>query len=292
MNETQRAVATPTEMGVATGKIEKSREVSLYLDLMKRCVTNLIYLDVEYSPILPRDPMRRLAINFFEKVGIRLCRARRPSVEERLRGTDHSNIPHTMLSQERLDSLQACMEQVLDEGIPGDFIETGVMRGGSVIFMRAVLKAYGVTDRIVWAADSFAGMPTPNPEKYPADAGTMWHTLPVGEVSLEHIQRNFSRYDLLDDQVRFLKGWFRDTLPTASVERLALLRLDGDLYESTMDAIVPLYPKLSVGGFCIVDDYNLECCQLAIEDYRREHNIVDEMIPIDGAGVYWRKSRP
>jgi O-methyltransferase len=291
MNQTHQAVVATPEAVVSAARLEKSTETSLYLDLMKRCVTNLIYMDVEYSPIMPRDPVRRMAIKLFDKAGLRLCRAKRPTMEARLRGTDLSNIPHTMISWSRLDNLQESMERVLAEGIPGDFIETGIMRGGSVIFMRAVLKAYGVTNRTVWAADSFAGMPAPNPEKYPADAGTMWHTLPVGEVSLEHIQRNFSRYDLLDDQVRFLKGWFRDTLPTAPIERLALLRLDGDLYESTMDALVPLYPKLSVGGYCIVDDYNLECCKLAIEDYRREHGIDEEIIPIDGAGVYWRKRR-
>jgi len=104
------------------------------------------------------------------------------------------------------------------------------------------------------------------------------------------VRRNFDRYGLLDDQVVFVKGWFRDTLHKVPVERLAVLRLDGDLYESTMDAILPLYPKLSVGGFVIVDDYNLDMCRKAIQDYRERMNIADEIIPIDDAGVYWRKS--
>jgi len=109
-------------------------------------------------------------------------------------------------------------------------------------------------------------------------------------VGVEHVKRNFERYGLFDDQVKFLRGWFRDTLPTAPIERLAVLRLDGDLYESTMEALVPLYPKLSQGGFLIVDDYNLPMCRQAVSDYRKREGITDEIVPIDDAGIYWRKT--
>jgi hypothetical protein len=264
---------------------------SLYLDLMKRTVTHLVYLDVEYSPITPRGTGRRMLLSAAHKAGLELCAARRVSHEDRLKGWDHSNIPHTMLSMKRLDNLQSCIEQILEDEVPGDLIETGVMRGGAVVFMRAVLKAYGITDRRIWAADSFEGMPTPNPEKYPQDANTMWHTLPVSkEISLDHVKRTIAGYGLLDDQICFLPGWFRDTLPHAPIERLALLRLDGDLYESTMDALENLYPRVSVGGFVIVDDYYLDCCKQAVHDYRQRHNITDEIIDIDGAGAYWRRT--
>jgi hypothetical protein len=159
--------------------------------------------------------------------------------------------------------------------------------------MRGILQAHGVTDRKVWVADSFEGLPPPNAERYPRDAGVDLSVFrPQLGVSLEAVQDNFRRYDLLDDQVRFLKGWFRDTLPTAPVERLAVLRLDGDLYESTMDALTHLYPKLSPGGYCIIDDYNaMEPCRHAVTDYRQQHGIRDEVVPIDWAGVFWRKSR-
>lgn len=141
-------------------------------------------------------------------------------------------------------------------------------------------------------ADSFEGLPAPDAEKYPADKGETWHLRPELSVSLEDVQRNFERYGLLDQQVRFLKGWFRDTLSKAPIERLAVLRLDGDLYESTIDALNPLYPKLSRGEYVIVDDYGIpsEGCRLAINDYRREHGINDPIVDIDGWGVYWRRS--
>jgi hypothetical protein len=183
-----------------------------------------------------------------------------------------------------------CVETVLRERVPGDLIETGVMRGGTVILIKAILKAYGIKDRVVWAADSFEGLPAPDPGKYPADAGAAWHLRPLTEVGVEHVRRNFDRYGLFDEQVRFLPGWFRDTLPTAPLGRLAVLRLDGDLYESTMDALVPLYPKLSPGGFLIVDDYNLPMCRQAVSDYREKVGITDEIVAIDDAGVFWRKT--
>jgi len=80
---------------------------------------------------------------------------------------------------------------------------------------------------------------------------------------------NFRKYDLLDRQVRFLKGWFSETLPGCPIERLAVLRLDGDMYESTMDALKHFYPKLSAGGYLIVDDYGAApACKTAIHEFR------------------------
>jgi Macrocin-O-methyltransferase (TylF) len=263
---------------------------SLYIDLVKRCVLNLPYVDVELNPIQPHGRVRTVVLRGFSRAGMQLAHFRRGDYARRVAGTDVSDVAHSMLSMKRLDNVEFCVTTALAEGIPGDLIETGVMRGGSVILMRAVLKAHGVNDRTVWAADSFEGLPAPNAEDYPEDAGAEWHKRPLTEVSVDHVKRNFDRYGLLDDQIRFLKGWFKDSLPEAPIERLAVLRLDGDLYESTIDALVPLYPKVSPGGFVIVDDYNLPMCRQAIHDYREREGIDDEIVSIDGAGVYWRKT--
>jgi O-methyltransferase len=107
--------------------------------------------------------------------------------------------------------------------------------------------------------------------------------------SQEQVEENFRRYRLLDGQVRFLKGWFKDTLPNAPVGRLAILRLDGDMYESTIQALDALYDKLSPGGFVIVDDYHLQPCAQAIHDFREARGIGDEIRDIDGMGAYWRR---
>ena len=241
----------------------------LYLDLMKRCLTDLIYADVEEKPNLQLEP--------FDET-------------KRLEGRDWPTYAHTMIGLKRLDNLQFCVEDVLTKGVLGDLIETGVWRGGATIFMRAILKAHAVKNRFVWVADSFEGLPLPNPEKYPADAGDRLHEFSELAVPLDQVQSNFAKYGLLDDQVRFLKGWFRDTLPNAPIERLAIMRLDGDMYESTMEALTHLYPKVSLGGYVIVDDYGaLAGCRKAVDDYRARQAIEEEMRWIDWTGVYWRR---
>jgi O-methyltransferase len=263
---------------------------SMYIDLIKRCVLNIPYVDAELNPIQPYGSLRKAILTVFKSANIQLAHLRRGNYERRIAGHDFSDIAHSMLSLKRLDNVQMCVETILRDNIAGDLIETGVMRGGTVILMRAILRAYGVRDRTVWAADSFEGLPPPNPKDYPADAGAAWHLRPLTEAGVEHVRRNFERYDLLDDQVKFLPGWFRDTLPKAPIKRLAVLRLDGDLYESTMGALVPLYPKVTSGGFVIVDDYNLSMCREAVHDYRQRMGINEDIIPIDDAGVYWRKA--
>ena len=203
---------------------------------------------------------------------------------------NYTELAHTMIGRKRLDNIQFCIEEVIKSGIPGDLIETGIWRGGATIFMRGVLAAYGITDRRVWAADSFQGVPPPT---HPKDAGydISARVLPVLSVGLAEVQQLFKRYGLLDEQVFFLKGWFKDTLAKAPIEKLAVLRLDGDLYESTRDALNPLYAKVASGGFVIVDDYfAISQCEQAILDFRTTHGISDPIHKIDDAGVYWRKS--
>ena len=108
-------------------------------------------------------------------------------------------------------------------------------------------------------------------------------------VSLEQVRANFAEYGLLDEKVRFLEGWFEDTLPTAPIARLAILRLDGDLYKSTMDTLQHLYPKLSAGGYVIIDDYwAIAACREAVTDYRQQQGITEPIRRMDWTGVYWR----
>lgn len=204
-------------------------------------------------------------------------------------GLDWPADAETMIGLYRLDNIKHCVVNVLQRNVPGDLAEAGVWRGGASIFMRAVLKAYGDADRKVWLADSFQGLPKPDADNYPADRNdTLW-MFPQLAVSIDTIKANFSRYGLLDDQVQFLPGWFRDTLPTAPIDRLAVLRLDGDMYESTIVALQSLHHKVSPGGFVIVDDYNsVPGCHQAVDDFRAEARIVEPLYPIDWTGVYWQ----
>lgn len=192
----------------------------------------------------------------------------------------------SMIGRARMDNLQHCLETVLADNIPGDFMECGVWRGGACAFAKAVLTAHG-SDRSVWVADSFQGLPPP--ERPEDDVDLQTRIYPMLAISQPQVQALFERLDLLDDNVRFLKGWFSDTLPTAPVETLSVLRLDGDYYDSTIVALDALYPKVSPGGFVIIDDYGeLEPARRATHDYRAAHGITADIVDIDGVGVYWR----
>jgi hypothetical protein len=196
-----------------------------------------------------------------------------------------------MIGLARLNNVQYCVEDVILNGVSGDLIEAGVWRGGASIFMRAILKAHGITDRTVWVADSFSGLPPPNPDKYPADYGDIHHTIDLLRVPLEEVRSNFVKFDLLDDKVQFLKGWFSETLPAAPISKLAVLRIDADMYESTLDALTSLYPKLSAGGYVIIDDYGvLRPCKAAVDDYRAANGIADTITSVDRCGVFWKHS--
>jgi hypothetical protein len=194
----------------------------------------------------------------------------------------------TMIGRERLEQVRDCVLDVLDDDVPGDLIETGVWRGGTTILMRGILRARGVADRTVYVADSFAGLPPPDVDRYPADAGLDFHEHPVLAVGLEEVRANFARYDLLDDQVAFVEGWFRDTLPGLADRTFAVIRLDGDLYESTTDALVHLYPRLSPGGWLIVDDFHIPACVQAVTEYREAHGITAELHRVNWAAA-WKK---
>lgn len=211
--------------------------------------------------------------------------------EYREQGWDWPSLAPSMIGAKRMGNLRHECERVIREGVAGDLMETGVWRGGACMMMRAVLKAYQLSDRRVIAADSFSGLPPPS-EGVLADAGSDFHTYSEFAVSLDEVKRTFARYNLLDAQVVFLKGLFRDTLPTAPVEALAVLRLDGDMYESTMDGLVHLYDKLSERGTLIADDYFLfEAYRKAVDDFRAARGIADPIIQIDHFGGYWIKGQ-
>lgn len=247
---------------------------ALYLDILKRALTNVIYEDAPIALIQQQTEYSR---------------------ESRDGGLDWPSVAHTMIGSVGLDHIEWCLTQAVADNVPGDFIETGVWRGGACIFARGFLKVHGIEDRSVWVADSFEGIPEIGEDGHPLDHQYGWHRLNhVLGVSEDQVRENFARYGLLDDQVRFVRGRFRDSLPTAPIERLAVLRLDGDLYESTVSALTHLYPKVSVGGFVIVDDYKIPQCREAVHEYRAKHGLdADELqeIPRGSGPVFWRRTR-
>src|SRR5690349_11321616 len=152
---------------------------NLYLNLIKKCILGLIYEDA---------PLRRWDVRDSQNF----------ELSTREHGYDWPSQAHSMIGLQRMNNIQYCVEKILEENIPGDFIETGVWRGGASIFMRALLKAYDITDRCIWLADSFEGLPPPDTEKYPQDKGRDLYKYKELAIALEDVQANFSRYDLLD----------------------------------------------------------------------------------------------
>jgi hypothetical protein len=203
---------------------------------------------------------------------------------------DWPAVAHTMVGMRRLVNVQHCLERVLADDVHGDFIEAGVWRGGVCIFARAVFRAYGVEDRSVWVADSFKGVPALTPESHPLDRRLNLHAKnhALG-VPKETVRENFRRYGLLDSRVIFVDGWFAEALPRAPIRRLAVIRLDADLYCSTRDALEYLYPKLSAGGFVIVDDYGIPACEAAVHEFRHRHAVAEPLQRIDPYSVYWQR---
>jgi Macrocin-O-methyltransferase (TylF) len=257
-----------TQDGFQLAQSELHRMRDRYLSMMEACLAGTIYED---------PPLTVLGQKEFDHV-------------LREYGWDWPSMAHTMIGAKRLANLRALTENVIQNRVPGDLMETGVWRGGACILMRAVLNAYKVTDRRVWVADSFEGLPPPNSERYPADEGSIFHTYSDLAVTIEEVKCNFEKYGLLDDQVVFLKGWFQDTLPAAPVGRLAVLRLDGDMYQSTIVPLDILYDRVSEDGYVIVDDYNVVGqAKKATNDFLAKRGISPRIEEIDGVGVFWKK---
>ena len=275
-------------------------DATIYLDLLKRSLLNEIYLDDELRLLYLRDCLSGAeTFDYAVLHDIRTTRAQGFSdlaASRRIgrfpdRKIDRSGYSHTMMGRLRLDSLHSCLDDLHSRRIAGDLVECGVWRGGGCILMAGWLRAQGVQDRRLIVADSFEGLPVPEHEK---DNGLdlSKDVYPQLAVSLETVRDNFAAYGLLDDtRQHFLKGWFSDTLHDAPTRQIALLRMDGDLYVSTMDTLNALYDRVTPGGIVIVDDYGvLRACREAIADFFAARNEpVPQMTKIDWTGTFFTK---
>lgn len=280
-------------------KAARDGEPGLYLDLLERSILNEIYLDDELRIVYLRACLA--GKESFDPAVLHDIRDRRRSEFDKLtasrkvgqffdRNIHNSGYNHSMMGRARMDSLRECLDVVRRENIPGDLIECGVWRGGGCVFMAGYLKAYEMTERCVFVADSFEGLPKPTAA---ADAGLdlSKDLYPELAVGLETVQATFAAYGLNGENVQYLKGWFKDTLPALHDRRFALLRMDGDLYESTMDILTNLYDNVVPGGVVIVDDFGaVEACRLAVTTFFSGRGLkTPELHAIDWTGVWFRK---
>jgi O-methyltransferase len=155
----------------------------------------------------------------------------------------------TMISKERFDNIINHSDKI--SKLEGDIVECGVWKGGYSIFLSKLFN-----DKNIWVCDSYEGCQDPSQGNYQY-AGER-HSLGMYAVSLEEVKNNFKSFNALDkSRVKFLKGWVKDTLPTANIDQISLLRIDVDSYSATLEVLDELYDKVVKGGYIIFDDFCL-----------------------------------
>jgi O-methyltransferase len=211
---------------------------------------------------------------------------------------------YTMVTYDGLFSLAGQVRYCEQTNLPGVYVETGCHRGGAAAIMAKASLHYGGKPRPVHVFDSFEGLPQPDAEKdvdewipdewkIPLEMhqGKMVATGSLAGASEEDVRTVFKKLGFPLDYLHTHKGWFCDTLPVIApqLEHIAILRLDGDLYASTMDALTYLYPKVVVGGFVVIDDYNVTGARNAVTDYLKGLSRVPYICRADGAVAYFIK---
>jgi O-methyltransferase len=243
-----------------------------YLDLLKLCLCDLACTTSVSVGSLPGGGTASRVL-------------RNDQLRLRAAGLDWPLQGLTMTGLPRLDDLQRCVENVVGDGVEGDLIEAGAWRGGASMLMRAALDSLGASGRTVFVADSFRGFPKGQEQ----DEHTDLSGFDFLAVPLDEVRASFARLGL-DQGVRFVEGFFEDTLPGLADGRWAIVRLDGDTYGATWTALQSLYPGLAVGGHLIVDDYGaIEECRRAVDEFRAHNGIDEPLEEVDWTCVRWRR---
>jgi hypothetical protein len=255
--------------------LERAR--ATYLEMLKAYVSGVVYGKEERSvPPGTHTGKKKLKVSQL-------------NLGTRSSGAEWAYMGYTMVGSKRLDNIRDLLFDVMKNDIKGDYIETGVWRGGASIFARGLMRAYNQSSRRSYVCDSFHGLPPGNASIAKRDKG--WDNTPYLEVAAERVAGHFRESGTLDPNVIFAKGFFNDTMKPLRpvINDLAIMRLDGDMYESTVDVLYNLYDRLSVGGFVIMDDWFGFPSKLACEDFFKAHGMSPHIIAIDAASAYWQK---
>jgi O-methyltransferase len=203
----------------------------------------------------------------------------------------------TMTDQRRILALIYGVKHIERWRIPGDVVECGVWKGGSMMVAARTLLNLGSTARSLYLFDTFEGMVAPTEKdidlygvkareqfersRFESGQGSDWCYSP-----LEEVRRNVASVGYPGERIHFVAGKVEDTLPDAAPEQIALLRLDTDWYESTLHELEHLYPRLTAGGIIIVDDYFwFSGAQAAVDEYLEKNSIPLFLNPIDNGAV-------
>ena len=215
-----------------------------------------------------------------------LDRKGEPFPDDSLR--NYTEFAHTLLGRDRLDHLEKCIRTIFAEKIQGDFLQAGCWRGGSAIFLQGLQHALGKGCRKFWIADSFQGLPK---SEHAADQGFPMDksVLPFLNVDRAQVESLFQRYDLWDENIEILEGWFEETLNCPPIQSLSLLHIDADLYSSTKCVLESCYQLVTEGGFVVIDDYGkLPPCKEAVDEFLAKQRLAPSLEAIGEHAVGWR----
>ena len=220
-----------------------------------------------------------------ERLGLQRRAEQIPDLEPGFRDLYQRCSTYTMTTVERMYAVHQAAGHVARAGIAGDYVECGVWRGGSSMMAALTFKQAGDRERTMWLYDTFEGMPEPTLEDAPnaiegADVHDEWARNEAADhndwcyAPLDEVRANMRSVGVDGDRLQLVKGKVEETIPATIPERIALLRLDTDWYESTKHELDHLYPLLSPGGVLIIDDYgHWPGARQAVDEYLAEHGI-------------------
>jgi O-methyltransferase len=218
-----------------------------------------------------------------------------PDFDQTIVETVRSVSPYTRTSPERIFALCEAVSYIAAGEVPGDIVECGVWRGGSMMAAARTLSRLGDRGRHLYLFDTFEGMTPPGEQDVSFEGARAADLLEASRKEdsyslwcysrLEEVKRVFDGIDYDGDQIHFVKGRVEETLPEHAPERIALLRLDTDWYESTRHELVHLFPRIVPGGVIIVDDYgHWRGARQAVDEYFQEQGIKLLLNRIDYTG--------
>ena len=258
-------------------------ESSSYFDLLEKTLTFSLWPEpLRPVSIVARSDILAKTLRLLDRVtsrfGLRIAVDFPVRDESRENGDQWPVLAHTMVGRKRLRNIRELCAAVVQERIPGSFVECGVWRGGASMYARACLPI----SRPVYICDSFQGLPYDPNEPISAN-------IDILKVPLKEVLRNFDAFRLHKNVIPVV-GWFSDSLKNVPGP-IAILRADGDMFMSTLAILKNLYHKVSPGGFVIIDDY-YRCpeCKRATDCFLEDQGLAPDFIRIDRDALFWRKA--
>jgi cephalosporin hydroxylase len=264
------------------------RAVRRYLDLLRDALLDEHYLenelriehllecvstgeDVDYGRLA--NPVRYMATVLRQRQQERRT-GELPSGDANGSGSS-DGLAYAGLGRIRLNHIEACLEEIREEEVEGDLVDTGTGRGGGAIFMCGYLEAHEMANRRVWVADRFESGGSATAFEFARDFNT--------------VRDGFARFGLLDDRVVFLQGPPSQTLPDAAVGQIALLRVASQDPDEIGAVLRTLYDRVTPGGFIVVDGYGAPAGEAAVDEFRAARGVSEPLTRVDWSAAAWRK---